>query len=375
MRGRDKLAIHYYSPNDAADFAGGIEQVGSPQSVLDELSTDRFTAIESYVLPKPLNTAAQAEDSWSILTSSAHTSKPCEIEFAHSLLCAEAAEAFAETSHAPLLLSLWNAAFPSEEFARMSEQWMKLGFQSPDPIRDLRGTGALGLRLLCHYSLSSGAAVLRECARGEAGADSFPLASASLNVTQMLCSHLGLSPKAGGAGAVDRCSAATLDTVLRLQATLPISPLERRPSAESIDALEQPAPLEPLLETTLLDLMHEQCLGWLYRRWERLEAEHSCPTRLLAFPRLLTELSVHLHTALAQHAAPPSSPTTLRELLLALRHDGDGPAEGWEDLCRWRDAYAECVWQQAAALASKMLTPAFAVARATCPLNEDSFRR
>ena len=54
-------------------------------------------------------------------------------------------------SHEALLLRFRNSINEEPLEALISEQWKKLGFQSKDPSRDVRGSGTLGLQNLIYF--------------------------------------------------------------------------------------------------------------------------------------------------------------------------------------------------------------------------------
>lgn len=56
-------------------------------------------------------------------------------------------------AHVELIRSMWLALVPAEEFATVSEEWERLGFQGPDPATDFRGPGCLAARELSHFAL------------------------------------------------------------------------------------------------------------------------------------------------------------------------------------------------------------------------------
>ena len=315
----------------------------SPTCVLDDF--DSFRSLE-----------AEQSARKQLFTPLSQTRKESDVdfEFERTLLMCAAQENYNDEEHLALLRSLWQSAFRVSEFERTSPQWLSLGFQTEDPIRDLRGVGVLGLRLLHHYCHSSGASVMRATCRSlsttsdgvgrSLSTDRFPLAAASLNVTLMLCQHLGLleSPS-GGTTAVPRCTEATLRAVLKVQRLLPSG------------------------GASVLDLIHEQLLTRLHQRWERLEAPSgSC--RLMQFPVLLADMAEHLPRALA--SVTSGAACTLRGLLLALRSDGSGSSLA-EELPRGLSSSAGCAASPAAAVfvssAFWLLLPAVAIVMHTCP--------
>jgi len=195
-------------------------------------------------------------------------------------------------------------AQPQEPFARFNHHWEEtLGFQTDDPVRDLRGARALGLKQLVHFCSTSGnLEVITH------GGSAFPLAAASLNVTLMLCSHLGLlTMPAGGSSAIAPCSDDVILAFMRLHAAL-AADHEATGSASA---------------SLCLDLMHTQCLRWLLDRWERLDLSPRAP-RIMQFPALLRDLRAHIKTTLPLVEAPWS----IGALLLALRQEGGGVPSG-----------------------------------------------
>jgi len=201
---------------------------------------------------------------------------------------------FDKATHEPLLRQLWQSAFPALPFERVSSRWEELGFQSDDPVTDLRGVGLTGLMHLAHFCSTNGNL---EIVRGSHSA--FPLATASLNVTHILCAHLGLlASPAGGAGKVELCSKDVQHNFIRLHA------------ATSTDG-------EPGVGPSFLDLMHEQLLRWLFDRWVELDSSTPPGPRLMQMPRLLCMLRDHLRGTLSAASTPWSVPA----LLVALRQD------------------------------------------------------
>ena len=48
-----------------------------------------------------------------------------------------------------MLMTLWSTLKPNETLdARLSKQWIDIGFQGMDPVTDFRGSGLLGLKQL-----------------------------------------------------------------------------------------------------------------------------------------------------------------------------------------------------------------------------------
>jgi len=275
---------------------GPPEVVSSPKSVLDGETSSFRECTPSQ--------AAGCEGSYRVRGR----------DFALALLLHAASEPFDERKCGIHLQSLWRTVFPSAAFERKSDKWLALGFQAEDPVRDLRGVGALGLRHLHHFCHSSGATILRDVSRSLPSPNRFPLATASLNVTHLLCSHLGLlESSSGGVAAVAPCTEATFELILSLQHSLPLTQAVRSS--------------DTAFDVSILDLMHEQLLCWLHQRWERLDvtaAGSVAACKLMQFPSLLSALAVHLQETLAalhRKAQRTCSSGTLRDLLLALRRD------------------------------------------------------
>jgi len=98
--------------------------------------------------------------------------------------------------HHEVLERLWVAAFPDAgPMQRPSDLWGELGFQGRDPVTDLRGGGFMALCHLLHVVLAG---------ESEIRAALPMLAIASINVTAMLQSHLGLNEKVMLPGGCER---------------------------------------------------------------------------------------------------------------------------------------------------------------------------
>eukprot|EP00747_Dinoflagellata_sp_TGD_P186463 gnl/TRDRNA2_/TRDRNA2_43490_c0_seq1.p1 gnl/TRDRNA2_/TRDRNA2_43490_c0~~gnl/TRDRNA2_/TRDRNA2_43490_c0_seq1.p1 ORF type:complete len:340 (+),score=53.93 gnl/TRDRNA2_/TRDRNA2_43490_c0_seq1:118-1020(+) len=92
----------------------------------------------------------------------------------------------------------------SATWGAVDPRWKRLGFQSADPRRDLR-TGILALDNFVYFCCDSGLTdVQRVCAESAPNALDYPVAVASINLTQMLCWYLsivqGPSPFGPGRG-------------------------------------------------------------------------------------------------------------------------------------------------------------------------------
>lgn len=91
------------------------------------------------------------------------------------------------------LADLWKAARPEAAagpVAFAGEQWKALGFQSGDPLSDVRGSNQIGLMLLRRVAQSSDAARAAMLRSGEERG--YPYAATALNVSHMLLLHLRL---------------------------------------------------------------------------------------------------------------------------------------------------------------------------------------
>jgi len=192
----------------------------------------------------------------------------------------------------PELSTLWRLAFPKQPFQDISSDWLRLGFQSEDPKRDLRAAGLIGIRQLTHFCLTSGHAAFLSCTRSQSD---FPLAAASLNVSLLIMQHFGLCTTSGGSAALPPCSDTTLRHAARLQLALPSGS-----------------------DVSLLDLIHEHLTRWLYDRWKAVSVGSQTGLLLLnKFPQLLRAAGERLQYGLAQVPAPWS----LASVLLALREE------------------------------------------------------
>eukprot|EP00698_Gefionella_okellyi_P021666 TRINITY_DN7074_c0_g1_i1.p1 TRINITY_DN7074_c0_g1~~TRINITY_DN7074_c0_g1_i1.p1 ORF type:complete len:373 (-),score=86.20 TRINITY_DN7074_c0_g1_i1:142-1260(-) len=89
------------------------------------------------------------------------------------------------------LTELWVAVFGDDvPFAPVSDLWNRVGFQSDDPSTDFRGMGLLGLDNLVYFARHFPNDVQR-LVRQES-AKEYPMATAGINVTNMLMKLLGL---------------------------------------------------------------------------------------------------------------------------------------------------------------------------------------
>lgn len=194
----------------------------------------------------------------------------------------------------PQLETLWLIAFPDQMFLPDSLEWLKLGFQTSDPTKDLRAAGLTGLRQLIHFCQSTGACPLHLVLTSQT---SFPLSIASLNITLLLLQFFGLCNPSGGSGAIEQCSDATMRCAKRLQLTLP--------------------------GVCLLDIIHSHLCRNLFDRWRMLEASLKRPI-LFEFPALLRAVGQHLQHSVTRLPEPWS----LSSVLLAIRTDSQLLTEG-----------------------------------------------
>lgn len=180
----------------------------------------------------------------------------------------------------------------------------------------------------------------------------FPLASASLNVSQILCDHLQLLRTASASmvsKVVVPCSSVTLRSFAEASHSLEHSVLRQHSAAFKIvtaggqegkanHTKQEQRHGAPLLDRDgyipLLDRMHAQLLLRLYDQWQTLRYSRRRNSRMpmhMEFPRLLRALSVHMQrtlrdqplvwdvqqvlTALHGHQARPSPAQASRRLL------------------------------------------------------------
>ena len=103
----------------------------------------------------------------------------------------------ADASHERLLRRLWNCGFPGVEMSeRVTEQWLRIGFQGADPATDFRGMGVLGLQNLVYFG-EHYPEVFQRLVSKQRKRD-YPLACAGINVTAMLVDLLRLRDCDGG---------------------------------------------------------------------------------------------------------------------------------------------------------------------------------
>jgi len=189
------------------------------------------------------------------------------------------------------LEALWQVAFPGTPFRKNSPCWLRIGFQTTDPSKDVRAAGITGLRQCVRFCQTSGQeALLHAQAADTHGRKFFPLATASFNVSHMLLQYFRLCPTSGGSGAVAHCPDCVLRSAVRLQRMLD-------------------------WDVSLLDLMHEHLLRWLWDRWCELSSfSNRGATMLFEFPSLLRAAVHHLQVSLAKLPKAWTLPVVLRAL-------------------------------------------------------------
>ena len=103
---------------------------------------------------------------------------------AHALKCT--AYDGADAEHERLLRRLWACGFGADGPAceLVSERWVHLGFQTPDPTKDFRGMGLLGLTHLVYFG-ETFPDVFHRLVAAQRKRD-YPLACAGINVTSLL---------------------------------------------------------------------------------------------------------------------------------------------------------------------------------------------
>ncbi|CAG9533807.1 unnamed protein product [Cercopithifilaria johnstoni] len=89
--------------------------------------------------------------------------------------------------HEKRLLKLWGLLMPKEDLeARMTDQWMKIGFQGHDPSTDFRGMGILSLEqliFLAQYDVAHAQSILSLSNHPLYG---FPMAVTGINLTALV---------------------------------------------------------------------------------------------------------------------------------------------------------------------------------------------
>ena len=210
----------------------------------------------------------------------AHLASMSHLEQEQHWLCHVASTPYdpSNPEHFDLLRELWvsSGLGPAGTFEPVSELWLSIGFQGPEPSMDLRGAGILGLRQLVHYFLSAHGAP-RRC----------PIAGASLNVTLLLCRHFRLQLSYGD---LPLCSNRVQYELVRLA------------HAHRLQGIP-----------CILDLLHAALLRALADRWHEIECTP------LHFPALLRESGAHLQHALTELEGPWNTASVLCALVAKTR--------------------------------------------------------
>lgn len=98
----------------------------------------------------------------------------------------------ANEAHEELLRRLWQCGFPGVPLTqRVTPDWIRIGFQGPDPATDFRGMGVLGLQNLLYFG-EHFPDVFARLVNAQRKRD-YPLACAGINVTFMLLELLQLN--------------------------------------------------------------------------------------------------------------------------------------------------------------------------------------
>jgi len=100
--------------------------------------------------------------------------------------------------HEEHLLLLWTTVFPNVKLEnRVGEQWKIMGFQGTDPCTDFRGMGICGLNNLLYFAENHTELFRRYCKeQQDRGAALYPVATAGINVSQLMFQIFGLMGKA-----------------------------------------------------------------------------------------------------------------------------------------------------------------------------------
>lgn len=91
--------------------------------------------------------------------------------------------------HSYLLTELWNSLKPdrTHDFGFISQEWMELGFQGPDPSTDFRSMGILSLMQLVHFSKNRNQAARMILSKfTENSSKYFPFAVIGVNITRFI---------------------------------------------------------------------------------------------------------------------------------------------------------------------------------------------
>jgi len=98
--------------------------------------------------------------------------------------------------------TLWKVCFPNESLPSnfVSDAWKKIGFQSDDPIRDIRGTGVFGVNNLLFFAEKYPLKFRRLIGLDPRHADSekYPFVVGAFNITMMIFELLGWGWKTAG---------------------------------------------------------------------------------------------------------------------------------------------------------------------------------
>eukprot|EP01048_Picozoa_sp_COSAG05_P024538 COSAG05_NODE_5817_length_1080_cov_3.547074_1_plen_190_part_01 len=101
--------------------------------------------------------------------------------------------------------TIHDAFFPDQEFVAVGTVWKAIGFQSPDPVKDLRGAGTLGLSQLAYFvtrhPAKATAMHARISARRDRDGAAYPFAAAGINITRAVCELFEIVAKHGAPGA------------------------------------------------------------------------------------------------------------------------------------------------------------------------------
>lgn len=194
-----------------------------------------------------------------------------EVDNKRAMLAGQAQMCFDATSeeHIKLLMELWILAF-DEPFERRGERWGELGFQSKDPVSDLRGAGHMALSHLTSFLATVGRSFIAQQPAN------FPLSLASFSCTAMLCRYLRLHPTIIFPGCDDHhASPSTRGNFFRLHAQC--------------------------VGRDVLQLIHARLLQRLAQTWERMQTP---TTTIMDFQIALRSTFTHLHQALTATPRP-----------------------------------------------------------------------
>mmetsp|Transcript_1552 Transcript_1552/g.4639 ORF Transcript_1552/g.4639 Transcript_1552/m.4639 type:complete len:278 (-) Transcript_1552:35-868(-) len=192
---------------------------------------------------------------------------------------------YSNETHREQLMRLWDVLCPDQDFpGPKSDAWKAVGFQSADPLSDLRAAGSLGVEHMVYLCENH-----REFVEGVMSRDwGYPFAASALNITYLLCGFLGLydTPTRLYGATVEPPADTTLVAFLRLLQT-------------DASALED-------LYCEGVILMHEI--------WRQMQSQSTAVT-LLDFPRAVMSSWHHLHRVLVRQ------PQSLEQLRVMLRQE------------------------------------------------------